>query len=206
MVWTGKKFIVFEGIDGSGKSTQARLLHEKLTINGVANFLTAEPTNRPIGKLIRDIFAHRLYGNDATIAALFVADRLEHLTYPEDGILHHLNKEVLVICDRYYLSSYAYQGIHVSLEWVIQANAMSVSMAKPDVHVFIDLPVEMALERLIQSRQHIERYETLENLKKVRDQYFLVIDQLKSEEQIVVLDGSQNQELLSKQIWDLLSN
>lgn len=83
---------------------------------------------------------------------------------------------------------------------------MSVSMAKPDVHVFIDLPVEMALERLIQSRQHIERYETLENLKKVRDQYFLVIDQLKSEEQIVVLDGSQNQELLSKQIWDLLSN
>lgn len=83
MVWTGKKFIVFEGIDGSGKSTQARLLHEKLTINGVANFLTAEPTNRPIGKLIRDIFAHRLYGNDATIAALFVADRLEHLTHPE---------------------------------------------------------------------------------------------------------------------------
>jgi len=197
-----KNFIVFEGIDGCGKSTQARLLDERLKQEGIPVHLTAEPSTRPIGKMIRDIFAQRMNADDRTIAALFVADRLDHVINHEEGILSKLEMGITVISDRYYLSSYAYQGALVPLEWVMNANALSVELAKPSLHLFIDIPVELSMERISTSRTELEPYETHENLLRVRETYLQVIDQLKEKEHIVKIDGTQPVDWISKRVWE----
>lgn len=196
-----KRFIVFEGIDGCGKSTQAKLLTERLNLEGIPVYLTSEPSSRPIGKMIRDIFAHRMEADERTIAALFVADRLDHVINHEEGIRTKLEQGFTVICDRYYLSSYAYQGSLVPLDWVMKANALSVELAKPALHIFIDIPVELSMERISKSRAQLEPYETHENLVRVRAAYLKVIEILKNEEHIVTIDGTQSIDWIAEQIW-----
>lgn len=196
-----KRFIVFEGIDGCGKSTQAKLLTERLNLEGIPVHLTAEPSLRPIGKMIRDIFAHRMEADERTIAALFVADRLDHVINHEEGIRTKLEQGFTVICDRYYLSSYAYQGSLVPLDWVMKANALSVELAKPALHIFIDIPVELSVERISKSRAQLEPYETHENLVRVRAAYLKVIELLKDEEHIVTIDGTQSVDWIAERIW-----
>lgn len=196
-----KRFIVFEGIDGCGKSTQAKLLTERLNLEGIPVYLTSEPSSRPIGKMIRDIFAHRMEADERTIAALFVADRLDHVVNHEEGIRTKLEQGFTVICDRYYLSSYAYQGSLVPLDWVMKANALSVELAKPALHIFIDIPVELSMERISKSRAQLEPYETHENLVRVRAAYLKVIELLKNEEHIVTIDGTQSVDWIAEQIW-----
>ncbi|HNA65969.1 MAG TPA: hypothetical protein PKZ51_14700, partial [Saprospiraceae bacterium] len=84
------KFIVFEGIDGSGKSTQCKLLHRKMNQYFGSCHLTCEPSERPVGKMIRDIFSGKLPMDNLVVAGLFVADRLDHLVNKEDGIINLL--------------------------------------------------------------------------------------------------------------------
>lgn len=196
------KFIAFEGIDGCGKSTQAKRLADRLIQKGDTVHLTAEPSTRPIGKMIRDIFAHKMDADDRTIAALFVADRLDHVINHEEGILANLEKGITVICDRYYLSSYAYQGSLVPLDWVMNANALCVELAKPTIHIYIDIPVELSFERLQNSRAVLERYETMENLKRVRDMYIKVITLLKEQEHLVILDGTKSVKAIAEDVWE----
>ena len=97
-------FIAVEGIDGSGKSTQVQLLKTNLEQAGYKVYTTHEPTSFETGKLIRSIFNHTVNADQHTIAALFVADRLQHLLDKENGILAMLEKGYTVITDRYYFS------------------------------------------------------------------------------------------------------
>ena len=99
------KFIVFEGIDGSGKSTQVRILQERLKAAGVYCDTTMEPTGSPIGSLIRQVLTGRLKMDKRVIASLFTADRLDHLLNDVNGILAEINQGITVISDRYYFSS-----------------------------------------------------------------------------------------------------
>src|SRR5665213_3456608 len=129
-------FIAFEGIDGSGKSTQVKLLAERLEKAGLKVHTTFEPTESPMGKLIRDVFNHRMEADHRTIAALFVADRLNHLLNKTNGILKMLDEGYTVITDRYYLSSYAYQSPYMDLDWVIAANSLSADLLRPDLNIY----------------------------------------------------------------------
>jgi len=199
-------FIAFEGIDGSGKSTQVKLLKEKLEAAGLKVYTTCEPTESPMGKMIRDIFSHRIEADHRTIAALFVADRLDHLLNKTNGILKMLEDGYTVITDRYYLSSYAYQSPYMDLNWVIQANSLSAGLLRPDLNVYIDILPEISIERLNKGRTSIELYETLDNLKNVRDKYFEIIELLKDEEQVFVIDGNKNPEAIAIGIWDKISS
>ena len=110
-------FLAFEGIDGSGKSTQSKLLAEKLKEKGLNVYHTTEPTDSPIGAMIRKIFRHEMEADHRTIAGLYVADRLDHLTNSKNGLIKKLEEGYIVISDRYYFSSYAYQlpQLHQSL-------------------------------------------------------------------------------------------
>ncbi|MFZ1704768.1 MAG: dTMP kinase [Saprospiraceae bacterium] len=195
-----KKLIAFEGIDGSGKSTQIKLLSQKIEALGEEVFLTCEPTNQYIGKIIRDIFSYKYQASQETIAGLFVADRLEHILHPTQGMLAELNTKY-VLTDRYYFSSYAYHGVHVDMQWVIESNKMAVYKAKADVHFFIDVDPEKCVERILNTRKNIEMYETLDNLVKVRRQYLKAFDQLKSEENVVFIDGNQSIEVIAEDVW-----
>ena len=158
------KFIVFEGTDGSGKSTQMKMLASYLNEMGARCYLTHEPTDSPVGSLLRSCLTGRIDADEHTIAALFAADRLDHIHNPVNGILKKLNEGVNVLCDRYYLSSFAYNGGFVPLEWVIELNRPAREALKPDLTVFLYLDAEDSMERVM-GRGETERYETVERQK-----------------------------------------
>lgn len=198
-------FIAFEGIDGSGKSTQVTLLSYNLMNAGHKVYTTCEPTDSPMGKLIRDIFSHKMEADHKTIAGLFVADRLNHLLNKTDGILKKLEEGYTVITDRYYFSSYAYHSVHMPMDWVIQANSLSAGLLRPDVNIYIDISPEASMERLNNNRTSIELYETVENLHKVRNKYKEAFDLLKLKENIFSLDGNRAPQIIATEIWNEIS-
>ena len=194
-------FIALEGIDGSGKSTQAKLLSQRLANLGHKVYETCEPTKGPIGTMIRNILTGQTKADERVVAGLFVADRLDHLLNEANGIVKKLEAGYTVITDRYYFSSYAYNGTQTDLDWVIKANAMSARILKPDVNIFIDVSPETAMQRL-KNRHTIELYETLENLKKVKATYFAAFSKLKQEEKVSIINGNRSIEAISNDIWN----
>ena len=199
-------FIAFEGIDGSGKSTQVALLAEHLQSVGHRVYCTAEPTTRPIGKMIRDIFAGRQQADHKVIAALFAADRLDHLLNEEDGIMKKLRAGFTVLCDRYYLSSYAYHSVHMPMDWVIEANRLAAETLRPDVHLFIDADPEVCMERIRKHRDTTELYETLGNLKKVKEKYAEAILASQTTEHIVTIHTGNTAEETAVQVRSVLTD
>ncbi|HNW83863.1 MAG TPA: dTMP kinase, partial [bacterium] len=136
-------FIAVEGIDGSGKSTTIKELQKYLTNKGHNVLLTAEPTDMPTGKLIREVLAKKDEDAPLThemLALMFATDRLNHL---RERIWPALREKKTVITDRYFFSSIAYQSVNVSYEWVKGINRFATM---PDVLVFIDVSIEKALE------------------------------------------------------------
>ncbi|MBK7339845.1 MAG: dTMP kinase [Saprospiraceae bacterium] len=193
-------FIAFEGIDGSGKSTQVNRLKEHLERSGHRVYCTFEPTDAPIGQMIRSIFNHKMEADHRTIAGLFVADRLDHLLNKTNGILQKMEEGFTVITDRYYFSSYAYHGAHMSMEWVIAANAQSAELLRPDLNIYIDVHPEVSMSRLTKSRDAIELYENMENLNAVRKKYFEAFELLKSQENIFITDGNRDAKEVAEDI------
>ena len=194
-------FIALEGIDGSGKSTQTKLLTEQLTAQGHKVYSTFEPTNNQIGKLIRDILRGNTKADHRVIAGLFVADRLDHLLNEEYGIVKKLEEGYTVIMDRYLFSSYAYQGAHMNIDWVIQANAMSAEILRPDVNIFIDVSPEVSMHRVHTNREKVELFETLDSLKLVRSKYMEAFEKQKHLEHIVSINGDRPVEAIAEDIW-----
>ncbi len=197
-------FIAFEGIDGSGKSTQVKLLTEKLIAAGHKVYSTFEPTDSPIGSLIRNIFKGRMSADHKTIAALNVADRLDHLHNEINGLLRKKEEGFTIITDRYYFSSYAYHGVHVDIDWVIAANALSAAIMKPDINIFIDVAPEVSMNRLNSTRGTIELYETLENLQQVRNKFLEAFDKLKGAENVVFVNGNQTVLAIAEDVWNAI--
>src|SRR5262249_43799249 len=198
-------FIAIEGLDGSGKSTQIKPLAIQLKERGFKVHTTAEPTNSRIGLMIRDIFKHKMQADHRTIAALYAADRLEHVLNKTDGILKKLEEGFTVITDRYYFSSYAYHGTHMDMDWVIELNSTVADVLRPDLNVFIDVPIEVCVKRLNKGRNLTELYEDEQNLNQVRIKYFEAFEKLKKNENIFIADGNRPADVISKNIWDQVS-
>ncbi len=194
-------FIALEGIDGSGKSTQIKLLAERLRQQGHQIYTTYEPTGSLIGSLIRNIFNHRVQSDHKTIAALFLADRLDHLQNETDGILKKMREGYTIITDRYYFSSYAYHGAHIDLDWVIDSNALCAEILRPDLNVYIDIAIDTSLERLNKGRESLELFETRENIEKVRKTYLESFKKQQHIEKVTFVDGEASEEVVSDRIW-----
>jgi dTMP kinase len=197
-------FIAIEGIDGSGKSTQSRLLAEKLKEAGHKVYSTFEPTDGFIGSIIRDILKGKRKADNRTIAGLFLADRLDHLLNEENGLLKKLEEGYTVITDRYYFSSYAYHGTHMDLDWVIEANKMCAQILKPDLNIFIDVPPEVCFQRITANRVGVELYEALDNLKNVRAKFMEAFEKQKGIEKIVIIDGTKGVGEISQEIFEMV--
>ena len=195
------KLIVLEGIDGSGKSTQASLLYRALEARGVACACTREPSDSPAGQLIRRILTGQEQMDPRALAGLFVADRIQHLAGP-GGILEQLAAGISVICDRYYFSSYAYHSLDVPMDWVIQVNEEAARMCRPDLTVFVDVQPEDTIARIRSGRDHTELFEKLDTLKQVRKNYFTAFEKLRDREHIAVVDGSGTVEEVARRIAD----
>ena len=195
-------FIVFEGIDGSGKSTQVKRLRNRLREREIAHYITEEPTDSPIGGLIRQIMTGRVKTDNRVIAMLFAADRLDHLLNDQNGLIEKLNQGITVISDRYYFSSYAYHAVDMPMEWVIEANALSRELLKPDIHLFIDTDLDAVLARIQRRAGQRELFEKESRLRKVREQYLEAFSLQKEQEHVVILDGNRPVEAIEEEVWE----
>ena len=130
------RFIVFEGIDGAGKSTQIQLLAERLRGQGRRVYCTAEPTESVSGGMLRDALGGVSKRTTCEMAAMFVLDRIFHNVNPVNGIEKMLADGVDVICDRYYYSSLAYQGSLIDGNWVQDMNLNCPEIRIPDLCIF----------------------------------------------------------------------
>ncbi|HLE06006.1 MAG TPA: dTMP kinase [Candidatus Nanoarchaeia archaeon] len=154
--------ITFEGIDGSGKSTQKRILKKYLESTGKKVILTEEPTNNPIGQEVKKLLKKDAY--TWVEAILFAADRALHY---EETIKN--NKHRIIICDRYKHSTYAYQSaMGLDKKWLTCLNSQ---VPEPDLTIYLDVTPETAIKRIHHRGIKAIKYEELELLRKVRKNY-----------------------------------
>ena len=182
-------FICIEGLDGSGKTTQAGLLTKRLYKSHNAVY-TSEPSHCKTGTFIRECC---LYGEERlpteAEALLFAADRIEHV---QNEIAPALEEGKLVICDRYVYSSLAYQGsAGLSLDWIKTINAHAL---QPDFGIFIDVAPERVLERLQRKKSVME---TLETQQKVREVYLKFVEK----GELIRIDGDKPRDIVADALY-----
>lgn len=199
------QFFALEGIDGSGKSTQLQLLAQKLEAAGVPCLTTCEPTAGPIGKLLRQVLTGQVTCDSRVVAPLFAADRLDHLLNKETGLCQAVDRGMVVLSDRYYFSSYAYQSVDLPLEWVIEANRPCAVLLRPTATLFIDVSPELALERIARNREGAELFETKDRLTRTRAQYFKAFALERNRERVVIIPGDRDIEAVAGDIWEAVS-
>ncbi|OHD39407.1 MAG: dTMP kinase [Spirochaetes bacterium GWE1_32_154] len=184
-------FIVIEGIDGAGTTTQCKLLNA-----GIKNSVfTCEPTPGVIGKMIREILSGSVKVDKHTLALLFASDRSDHM-YGVNGI-SKISDAHTIICDRYILSSYAYQSLDVDDDFIISINS---SFPIPAITFFIDTDVEECCRR-VDTRKEKEIYEIKELQYKIREKYRIGIQKFKSiGHTIIEIDGNKSVEEINEDI------
>jgi len=176
------KFIVFEGLNGSGKTTQAKLLQEYLEKKGQLVIYTKEPTDSNIdGQRAQDVLSHKIQVAARELQILMVRDRVFHL---DNQIIPSLKKGVFVVCDRYILSTIAFGGLDLSQIWLIQLNEHFIW---PNFTFIIDTAVDVCLKRLKQSCDSLKFFEKKQLMEKVRQNY---LDLAKSLDNVYVIDGN----------------
>lgn len=186
------KFIVIEGVDGCGKSTQSSLLTDYLRNCGRKVHHTTEPTETGLGGMVRDALSGEYPRTREELAAMFASDRVAHNQSKTNGITMHLDEGTDVVCDRYYYSSLAYQGVDGPMEWVAGMNLGCPVIEKPDLCIFIDLDPEKCLEHIRAGRSHFEIFEKdAAMIADTRRRYKAVFEYLGDSENIVVIDGGR---------------
>jgi len=184
-------FVCVEGLDGCGKTTQAKLLVRRLKRMGYVAVYTAEPSRGKIGKLIREHYLHcEKRASIVVEALLFAADRVEHV---EKEVLPALKAGKVVVSDRYVYSSLAYQGAGgLDLDWIQEVNKGAVF---PDLAVFIDVAPETAIGRLKAEKSVMEN---LEFQRKVREVYLKFVGL----GPLVRVDGNGSEKEVADEILD----
>lgn len=177
------KFIVFEGLDGSGTTTQSELLFRYLKEKGKKVYLTSEPTQFLIGGLIKSQISGDWKSSAECLQLLFTADRAYHL---EKEIIPLLKRGINVICTRYLLSTLAYGGLDLKDEnWLMEINKKFIL---PDLTFFLKVRPEICLQRIRKERFHRELFERDERLKKIYKNYLKFAKDFKN---IFIIDGEK---------------
>lgn len=189
-------FVTFEGIDGSGKTTQARLLTDRLRAAGKEVVLTREPGGTELGERVRDLLLHSGNVSPWAEAALFAASRAQHVT---EVIAPALARGAVVVCDRYVDSSLAYQGIArgLGLERVLELNLAAVGGLLPDRTFLLLVDPAVSASRLGDDRDRIEREDD-----GFRERVDAAYRELATRfpERIRALDGTRSPEELAEEI------
>ncbi len=195
------KFIVFEGIDGAGKTTQINLLRTELEKRGLSCAVTAEPTELPSGKAIRRALAKEVDKTPFEMAEMFAFDRELHNTDDQTGINKMLADGTTVICDRYYYSSLAYQGTVLGYDTVAALNLDNPNIRRPDICIFLDLTPEKSLQRIGNRGEKTEIYENFEYLTRTRKTFFEIFDKLRQRGELIsIIDADGDVEEVSARI------
>ncbi len=194
----GGFFVTFEGIDGCGKSSQAKLLEKNLTQAGYEVYLTKEPGGTEIGKMIRDILLqHNKEIDTLTEFLLFASDRSAHIK----EVIKELIKGKIVISERYKDSSIAYQGYGGGLSInFIERIHREITIIEPDLTILLDVSPAVSIKR-VKVPDRIKK-KGLEYLERVRNGYLILSKLYKN--RYVILDGSKDKQELGKEIFNLV--
>jgi dTMP kinase len=187
-------FVCLEGLDGCGKTTQAKLLVRRLRTKYEAVY-TAEPSRGQIGKFIKKRYLHvSTRGSTVVEALLFAADRVEHL---KNEVAPALEKGKVVVSDRYVFSSLAYQGAAgIDLKWIENVNKHAF---RPDLALFIDVDPKTVVRRLKQKKSVMENLETQLKVQQVYSKYV-------ETGALVRIDGSKSKSEVAKAIWQIVND
>ena len=199
------KFIAFCGIDGSGKSTQSKLLYNNLLDIIIPVDLSKEPTDGPVGILIREILSGEKKVTNETLEILFKLDRKEHEFY-----INTLTKRgVTCISDRSIISGIAYETDQTKLLQDLFMEVKKERTLLPDVIFFIDVPVRTALDRIEVRCEELniepDIYESKESLTKIRDRFLRILDYYKKEKliDIHIIDGTLEPKKINENIFKI---
>jgi len=187
--------ITIEGIDGCGKTTQAKLLYRRMLNSGYETILTHEPTDGRIGTLIERLLKSNEKVAAKLLALLFAADRYEHV---ENVILPALKSGKVVICDRYYHSSIAYQtSMGLGEDYVRCINDFA---PKPDVAIMIRVSSQTSTSRIMK-RRRVQYTEQKMIQEKVQQKY----DELCKRGELIAIDGEGKRGEVHERIWAIVS-
>ncbi|MFN0061774.1 MAG: dTMP kinase [Myxococcaceae bacterium] len=197
-------FIVLEGLDGAGTTTQCARLAERIVQAGHRVCTTREPSAGPVGKLLRQALAHAVKNvagaalSEASLALLFAADRVDHV---DAEVRPALARGDVVLSDRYVLSSLAYQSTHLPMAWVAAINARACAA---DLTLFLGVPPKAAAKRRHARGGTTERFEGDSRQRQVAKQYQAAIRLLRGRERVVVLDGTQPIDAVTEAAWKVV--
>ena len=190
------RFVVFEGLDGAGTSTQLAMLQDAFRRSGTPCFATCEPTDGAIGRLIRAVLRGELEVSGCTLALLFAADRGEHLHGP-NGVLATLRGGGYVASDRYLFSSLVYQSTDCSADYVAAINAR---FPLPRRLIFIDTPPDEC-QRRVDARGARELFDRLPLQRRLRERYLEVIVRYAAlGVEVLTVDGSGSRDTVFARI------
>jgi dTMP kinase len=195
-----RNFAVIEGCDGSGTSTQLEMLKSRFDSASVVLFASCEPTQSPLGLLIRRILGKEIRVQRETLARLFAADRGEHL-YAPGGIVECCGQGALAVSDRYTPSSLVYQGLECGRKL---PELLNDSFPLPELLIYLDIDSQTAMERITKRNGGKEReiYEKPDFQTKVREAYLGLLPRYKrAGVRVVSIDGTLAQEEVSEEIW-----
>jgi dTMP kinase len=171
---TAPRFIVFEGLDGTGTTTQIHLLARALRAEGRTVEVTAEPTNGPFGAVLRQAIEGRVRLDPRSLAVGFAADRQDHLRNETNGIDKTLASGSWVLCDRYVLSSLAYQhGQGLAFDEIL---AFNQPLRVPDLTLFFEASPETCSRRIWEKTRNDELFHELDTLRTIAHSYDEAID------------------------------
>jgi dTMP kinase len=191
------KLVVIEGLDGSGKSTQIKLLGQKLAKKRVDYYLTREHTrDGPAGKLIERIVSSQEKLNPIALQLLFVVDRLDHL---EREIKPELTKGKLVVCDRYYWTTVAYGSQVADKEWFIEANRYCL---EPDLVIYLEVSPQEAIRRTKTRGEKATIFEEISKINKFSQSYQWLLSRFS--DQSVKINGERQPEIITEDIVKIL--
>lgn len=198
------KFIVFEGIDGAGKTSQLKRLQTSLETLGHTVYKTQEPSDLPVGKLIRSVLSKEIVLPAESLAHLFAADRLDHLENRSHGMLSKLDQGHFVICDRYYYSSLAYHSLDVDMHWVYDLNKFAVERLKADLTIFLDIDPAVSMQRIQKGRTETELFEKQDILTQVRNNYVKAFE-LFPTPNLIRIDANRPETEIAEVIWSAVT-
>jgi dTMP kinase len=187
-------FIVIEGLDGSGSSTQVDLLIKNFKKAGKTAYATKEPTNNIIGGIIRGQLSGDWKTGTNCLELLFAADRAHHI---EKTIVPNLKKGKILISDRYFFSSIAFGAINQDRDWLLQLNNQFIY---PDLTFIIKVPPKTCIQRIKKSRLKFELFEQEEKLKKAWKTYLWLSKNFKD---VYIIDGTKDKEIVAKEIFEI---
>lgn len=212
------KFIVFEGIDGCGKTTQLELIAKKCNIHDIKISTTMEPTSTTLGNMIRNEYMNGYrYSDHNLLTMLLAADRYSHINDPDKGILKMMDAGVNILCDYYVMGGVVRQSLMEypdadkfwnAFRFAIDSNRINMNRLMPDATIYIDVPENIAYERLCarSAEKKLSIFEKSDNFNSMGGIYKIAISILSNKfgDHVYVVDGTKPVNEVTDVIWKIV--